>query len=209
MLWFRDLFLRCLGRRGDPADLTSFCAIPPFEANIQSVSISNQVATAYLIWFCGQTTVIKYVNGNKATVENHTTETKIDSQKSDQSTLTGNTSTETPDFQSCGYDKGTEKDTDAEIFNAIIPCPPFTTLTGDLMVELLHFTSAGKVFSNQFIYLGQCKIKWVEPRIPNFDTDEIEVVFCHRDGDIWVYIPYSYVKSRGDFKEIIQSASRD
>lgn len=69
MPWYSAL-LQCLGRRSK--ELTSSTGDkPPFEAKIESVSITNQVALTYLlILCCGQTTLVSYINGVGPIIEN-------------------------------------------------------------------------------------------------------------------------------------------
>lgn len=69
---------------------------------------------------------------------------------SDQSTLTGDTGTETRDLEPyCEYDQGiaSEENTDAEIpkvsNDAIFPCPSFVdNMTGERMVDLIQVIGA-------------------------------------------------------------------
>lgn len=92
----------------------------------------------------------------------------------------------------CGSDQGTVVEIPCMSNDDIFPCPSFVNgLTGERLVDLIQVTT---------ISLDYCEIKGAETRIPSSDKNEIEVLFHHGGENIWVYVPYDYVKDRDDFK---------
>ncbi|KAB8069047.1 hypothetical protein BDV29DRAFT_161811 [Aspergillus leporis] len=205
MSWFSAL-LCCLGRRRKPDDLTSFSGeMPLFEAKVETSTFVSCIGGENVIVENRTIMEVKRFDdqGGRGSDENANGETKDLATCSQsvfgKSTHVGSTDAETRELgPPCESNQGTIKgeNTKVEIpkvkSDYIFPCPSFfDDSTGGRMVDLIQVTTIG---------LDHCKIKGAESRRPNSDHDEIEVLFHYEGDNIWVYVPYGYVKDRDDFK---------